>query len=121
MEDTIIKLPCHGIEVTLVDQQEDGSWGGATITSELKVVCECCSDPSCNFDCPNAMEDMSDRDKDAQRLLQEEITGNRIFNSGMDAIESMVMAHASEGVDIESTAYICGIETAVDAVGNNTD
>jgi len=38
---------------------------------------------------------------------------------GIDAIESMVLAHACAGVDIESPAYIEGIETAVEAVMNH--
>ena len=36
-----------------------------------------------------------------------------------DAIESIVLAHACAGIDIESPAYIEGIETAVDAILNN--
>lgn len=36
-----------------------------------------------------------------------------------DGIFSMILAHAIAGVDIESPAYIEGIETAVEAVGNN--
>jgi hypothetical protein len=38
---------------------------------------------------------------------------------GLQAIESMVLAHACAGVDVESHAYIEGLETAVDAVLNN--
>jgi len=41
------------------------------------------------------------------------------FNIAMDAIESIVMAHASAGIDVESPAYIEGIETAVNACANN--
>jgi len=37
-----------------------------------------------------------------------------------DGIESMILAHAIAGVDIESPAYLEGIETAVEAVSNNT-
>jgi len=38
-----------------------------------------------------------------------------IYNCRMDAIESMVLAHAHAGIDIESKEYIEGIETAVNA------
>ena len=36
-----------------------------------------------------------------------------------DGIESMILAHAIAGVDVESPAYIFGIETAVEAVENH--
>ena len=35
-----------------------------------------------------------------------------------DAIESLILAHAGAGIDVESPAYIQGIETAVFALGN---
>ena len=40
---------------------------------------------------------------------------------GNDAIESMILAHAAAGVDIQSPAYIEGIETAADALDNYLD
>ena len=36
----------------------------------------------------------------------------------IEGIESMILAHAIAGVDIESPAYIEGIETAVEAGSN---
>ena len=36
-----------------------------------------------------------------------------------DAIEAIVLAHACAGIDIESPAYIEGIETAIDAICHN--
>ena len=39
--------------------------------------------------------------------------------SPFDGIESMILAHAIAGVDIESPAYLEGIETAVEAVANH--
>ena len=41
------------------------------------------------------------------------------YNISIDAIESMILAHACAGIDIESDAYIKGIETAVESVSNN--
>jgi hypothetical protein len=37
----------------------------------------------------------------------------------MDAIESLILAHASAGLDVASPAYVEGIETAVEACCNN--
>lgn len=42
------------------------------------------------------------------------------FNLMMDAIESLVLAHACAGIDVCSEAYIEGLETAIDACVNNT-
>lgn len=41
------------------------------------------------------------------------------YNAAMDGLESIVLAHAIAGVDVESPAYIEGLETAVGACGNN--
>lgn len=36
----------------------------------------------------------------------------------LDSIESLILAHACAGVDIESPAYLEGIEVAVEAIWN---
>jgi len=46
-------------------------------------------------------------------------TGNE-YNGALDAIESIILAHAVAGIDIASPAYVEGIETAIDAIVNNT-
>ena len=40
------------------------------------------------------------------------------YNSAMDGIESMILAHACAGIDIESPEYLEGIETAVLSCGS---
>jgi hypothetical protein len=42
-------------------------------------------------------------------------------NLSIHALESMILAHACEGIDVSSPAYVRGIETALDAVLNNCD
>jgi len=42
-----------------------------------------------------------------------------IFNTAMDALESMILAHACAGIDITAPAYLEGIETAVQSCANN--
>ncbi len=117
----IITLPTHNMLVTLVDPIWDGSvrYGGGNIASCLKETCPHCQDPRCDFDCPDAGEYVSDRDMDCQNDKQEEITGNRHYNYACDAIESMVLAHAIAGVNIDTPAYIEGIESAIDGVANS--
>jgi hypothetical protein len=52
-------------------------------------------------------------------LKEEENDENELYNAACDGIEAMILAHAAAGIDIESPAYIEGIETAVEACGNN--
>lgn len=40
------------------------------------------------------------------------------FEAAIDGLESVILAHAIAGVDIESTAYKSGIETAIEAISN---
>jgi hypothetical protein len=40
------------------------------------------------------------------------------YTAAVNAIESLILAHACAGIDISSLAYIEGIETAVDKVLN---
>jgi hypothetical protein len=44
---------------------------------------------------------------------------NRQFNAAIDGLESLILAQACAGVDVESPAYIEGIETAVEAIANH--
>ncbi|MFH1265215.1 MAG: hypothetical protein ABIK89_05765, partial [Planctomycetota bacterium] len=48
-----------------------------------------------------------------------EAAANRQYNAAIDGLESLILAHACAGVDVESPAYVEGIETAVDAVANH--
>ena len=52
-------------------------------------------------------------------LKEEENEENELYNAACDGIESMILAHAAAGIDIESPAYIEGIETAVESCANN--
>ena len=44
-----------------------------------------------------------------------------VYNAAIDALESLILAHACAGIDISSPAYLEGIETAVDAIPNEID
>lgn len=46
---------------------------------------------------------------------------NQHYNAAIDGLESLIVAHACAGVDVESPAYVEGIETAVDAIATPTD
>ena len=45
------------------------------------------------------------------------------FDAGVeevDFIESLILAHACAGVDVEAPAYITGLETALEAIDNHS-
>lgn len=52
-------------------------------------------------------------------LKESDTPENAAFNAAMDSIESMVLGHFCAGVDVDAYAYLVGIETAVQATGNN--
>jgi len=44
---------------------------------------------------------------------------NRQFNAAIDGLEALILAHACAGVDVESPAYVEGVETAVEAIADH--
>jgi hypothetical protein len=45
--------------------------------------------------------------------------GERLYNAAIDGLESLILAHACAGIDVNSAAYLEGIETAVDSAANH--
>jgi hypothetical protein len=41
------------------------------------------------------------------------------FNAAIEGLESLILAHACAGIDVQSPGYVEGIETAIEAIGNN--
>jgi hypothetical protein len=42
------------------------------------------------------------------------------YNSAIDGLEALILGHACAGIDIENQAYVLGIESAIEAISNNT-
>jgi len=85
-------LPRLGIRVEF----DVGSSGGGQITSDLKDTCQ--HDGSyCDGTCVSN------------------------YNAAIDAIESIVLAHACAGVDIQSASYVQGIDSALTEIENQFD
>jgi hypothetical protein len=107
-----IKLPSFGITISLTGD------GGGSIISDLKETCPYCKDPDCTMNCFEFQEHCSDRDLEAQQVKQSERYEFLCHRAAVDALESMVLAHAVAGIDVESPAYLEGIETTVLALTN---
>jgi hypothetical protein len=63
-------------------------------------------------------EDKSGSGSIASDLHAAGTASNRQFNAAIDGLESLILAHACVGVDVESPAYVEGVETAVEAIAN---
>lgn len=63
----------------------------------------------------------SDLQESAQDGSAEEIRLTSDYNLMMDAIESMILAHAVAGIDVSSPAYLEGIETACQSCAKATE
>jgi hypothetical protein len=93
MTRTII-LPCYGIVVNL-DTEDSGA---GAISSDLHEE--------------RGLETL-------RSALARTEAGFDRYDGAIDAIESLILAHAVAGIDISSPAYIEGVKTAVEACANN--
>lgn len=85
--------------------------GVGEIISELSVNCPCCDTPDCFFDCDGSKaEDSPETERDAVE--------RHSINAAYDGMESIILAHAIVGIDIESPAYQTGVSTALEAIEN---
>lgn len=121
-KDKTIKLPCYGIVVELTDLElhalTPNRYNGGSITSDLKETCSYCNDPDCDMGCFDFQSHCSDRDLAQQQRKEAERHEFLAHRAAVDAIESIILGHACAGIDIESPAYIEGIETAQQALTN---
>jgi hypothetical protein len=92
-----IKLPCFGLTIQLgdPDPQRPGAFQGG----KLLV----------GFERPTTVPLVVTNDEEYLREV----------DAALDALESLIVAHACAGIDVSSPAYVEGIETAYDAIDNN--
>ncbi len=41
------------------------------------------------------------------------------YNAAIDGVESLVLAHACAGVDVQSNEYVAGLKVAIESITNN--
>ncbi len=103
-----IHLKEFGIDITL-NLYTLGN-GSGDIISNLKDRCPYCGEVDCYISCSIHNEEFEDED---------EMLSRRDYNSAIDGIESLVLAQAVAGIDVEDEKYLTALHTAIDACGNN--
>ena len=105
MYKTII-TDCYGIVITLTDPElhalTPNRYGGGSITSDM-------------YEEPD-IEGLT-----SPEVIAKEIQECETYNKMMDALKSMILAHACAGIDITTPAYIEGIETACNGCAKATE
>ena len=103
-----IELGIFGIEIDVHDCE------ALAIRSELQTDCPHCSKPDCFFDCDESQhEDSQETEVEARERLEK--------NRAYDGIETMLLALAGIGINLDTPAYKQAIEDAVGSVENNID
>jgi len=104
-----IKLSDHEILLNF------GNKGAAAIVSDLKDGCPFCDQSDCYNGCDESMGD----DGLGAVETEDELDNRRRWNFGMNAIESLVLAHACAGINVCGEKYIKGIEQAIEGLSND--
>lgn len=117
-----IILPCYNISLELEEvsdhdkkMYESGYSGGTIETSGLKEECPYCNKIDCEGGCKEMCEHKGGVNLADSVIVQKNSDRRNIYNGMMDALESMILAHAVAGIDVCSSAYVEGIETAAES------
>jgi hypothetical protein len=88
--------------------------GRGEIDSTLqREVCPSCNDVDCCFECDGS------QGADADNKEDEPAVSTRLqYNGFLDAVESIALAHACAGIDVQDARYVQGLETALQAAEN---
>lgn len=98
-------------ELSLVTD-ENGS--GRVDGGLMRDTCPSCNEPLCCHDCPG-----SSGDNRTAFESEDDVTRRLSFNFFLDAVETIVLAHACVGINVEEYAYVEGINAAIGATRDN--
>jgi hypothetical protein len=100
-----INISEFGLEIEVDDT------GGGWITSKMKEACPYCGENGCYSSC-----DESQYASDVNEESEDNVENRKSFNTSIDALESLILAHACAGIDVEAYGYVEGIRTALQAI-----
>jgi len=89
--------------------------GGTLHPALPRDCCPSCGEPLCANHC-----DGSQGADESNHETEEEAVERANYNRALDMLEALVLAHACAGIDVESGGYINGVNTALEALANNS-
>jgi hypothetical protein len=98
--------PIVGINLNGMKVLVSPNGGGNVVSSIERMTCPFCGEMECIFSCDQSQAD--GEEGEVQARLE--------FNASIDAIESLVLAHACEGIDVASESYQNGLQAALDTI-----
>lgn len=107
-----ISLAAVGIKITLAGNQ-------GSISSDLeRRTCPFCGLYDCCYHCDESAAGGFGNSAEAIAENEAGIVGRLQFNGALGAVESLILAHACAGLDVHSPAYLEGVETVINTLGN---
>ena len=116
------------IQVTLMEPDPDtkgayiyGSCSIETAGALERETCDHCGQEDCCYTCDESVAQMQNAASklEGQPDPEEVVAGRLRFNGALDGVEALILALAAAGLDIEAPAFQEGVETALQAIGNN--
>ena len=87
--------------------------GGGVLDPGLpREICPSCGQAECVNECDGSQGADENNDE-----TEEDAVDRQRYNAFIDAIESVVLAHAVGGVNVSDPKYVQGLETALQAAG----
>lgn len=87
---------------------------GYLCSQGLKDPCPYCHHPDCYMHVTQTPGKTGPARYESTDAMQD----RRVYNAAIDGIESMILAHAKAGIDIEDQRYQESVRTAVEALTN---
>ena len=88
---------------------------GKNVEKNVKIILDCGLKLTINTETGNGSITSSLKEPGTVKTSDE----RHEWDTAMDAIESLVLAHACAGVDVKAPAYQKGLETSLEAITNN--
>lgn len=102
-----------GDQILTVEIHEKNRLLGGKVSQLERLACPSCSSPDCNFECDGSQVDDME--------TTEEVTKRLKFNGMLDALESIVLAHACAQVGITDPEYTSGLNDAFNKMQQTID
>lgn len=91
--------------------------GCGNVHSTLKQSCPYCGQWNCYHNCAKSSEAWDNSSEELE--TEDEYDSRYRYNTAIDAVESLVLAHACAGINVDSKEYKEGLKSAIEAMANN--